>query len=170
MHMGRCRVRTPAHVESHASFSECFYQFLRLLSSIHLGMGLRDRPTWTDDIGSPLGGFVISALAGTIRHADRSIGIAQQRKGELVFLGEPGVGFDVISADAQYLHVLALILLDSITESNPLSRSPTGAGAGIEPQNDRLVSKVIQIDDGTGVVLDREPGRLVADFEHPFPS
>ena len=171
MHMGRCRVWTPAHFESHASSSECFDQFLWLLSSIHVAMGLYDHSTRTDDIGNAFGGFVITAFASTICHADRSFGIAQQRKSELVFLGEPGVGFDVISADAQYLRVLALILLDSITESNSLSRSPTGAGAGIEPQNDRLVSIVIQIDDGTCVVLDREPGRLIADFEHvPSPD
>ena len=147
---------------------QCLDQFVRLLSRIHLGMGLHDRSARIDHIGDTIGGFGVTAVAGAIGDADRAFDIAQQRIGELVLLSEPGVGFDVVGADAEYLHILALIFLDSITESNPLSRSPTGTGAGVKPENDCFVRVVVQVDDGTCVVLNREPGRLVADIEHPL--
>ena len=147
---------------------QCFDQLLRLLSRVHIGMGLQDGSSRAYHVGDAFGGFGVTAVAGAVGDADRALGIAQQRIGELVLLREPGIGLDIVSADAENLHVLAIVFLDSVTESNPLCRSPTGTGARVEPENDCLIRVVVEIDDGAGVVDYCETRRLVADIEHPL--
>jgi hypothetical protein len=69
----------------------------------------------------------------TIRQADPAIGIAQQRKRKFVLLGEGGVLFDIVEADAQDLDIILFEIADLIAEPATLSSSSGSICLRIEP-------------------------------------
>lgn len=111
---------------------------LRILTRIHLSDGVGDIPVSADDIRNPLGCSIFLRTASAVGDADFPLGITQQRIRKRFIVREFLVRSNIISAAAEYLNVVALKLLDSITEPLALSRSATRTGARIKPQHDSL--------------------------------
>jgi hypothetical protein len=111
---------------------------LRILSRIRLSDSVGNVPVSADDIRNPLGCTIFFGAASPVGDADFPLSIAQQRIRKRLIVREFLVCCDIISAAAEYLNVLTLKLLDSITESLALSRSATRTGARIKPQHDSL--------------------------------
>jgi hypothetical protein len=78
----------------------------------------------------------LTVSAGPIRHPHTSVGVAQQRKWEVVLLGKVGILFDIIEADAEYLNIVLIKVADLVAEPATLDRSARGVGLGIKPEYD----------------------------------
>lgn len=92
-----------------------------------------------DDVGNPLCATSASRLGRTVGKPYRAIEIGEEFEGKTVLLGEVFVLCDGIKADAENDCTEVGELLDSITESTSLKRSPAGIGLRIEPKDDLLV-------------------------------
>ena len=64
-------------------------------------MRLRDLPVLVDDVRDPFRVLVLRGARCAVRESDLSIGVAQQREGEVELLGELRVCGDVIETDAE---------------------------------------------------------------------
>ena len=131
-------------------------QLLRMFSSIHLVVDLGDQTVRSDHVGMAVSRLIRRAAAGSVRRADRTFGIAQQRVRKILIFGELGVGFLGVRADAENLDVLRFILLDSITESDAFGRSPTSAGARVKPEYHGFTGVVAETHFPPRVVLNRK--------------
>ena len=137
-----------------------------MFSSIHCFMRLCNRPIGANYISNAFGRRVGGVLASAVSQANLALGIAEQWIGKLLLLGELGVGFYVVGAGTEDLHVFVFVTLDSITESDAFSRSPTGAGAWIKPEDHSLAVVITQTYSFARVVLHRKLGRCVPNLQH----
>jgi hypothetical protein len=94
------------------------------------------------------------------------IGIAQQRKIELVLFLEPGQGFYGIATGAQNRHIQLVELLLCVTKLGRFDRSTRGVRLRKEKEEYALAAKVGKRDVLVVVGLYTEVGSLVAWFEH----
>jgi len=92
------------------------------------------------------------------------VGVAEQSKWEVEFLGKGAVLFDGVKADAEDFGVLVSVLLDSITESNAFSGSARGVGFRVKPQHDCPASVIAQAYVFARVRFDGKIRRLVSDI------
>jgi hypothetical protein len=77
------------------------------------------------------GGFV---RAGAIGHPDRPVGIAEQRKREIEFFSEGGVGLNVVETHAENYDVGFLEGFILVAEPATFDSSTRRVSFGIEPQ------------------------------------
>jgi len=75
-------------------------------------MCLGDAAVLVDDVGDPLRVFVFRRVGGAVGDTDLAVGVTQQREGEAEFLGEAGVGVDVVETGAEDGGVLRFVLVD----------------------------------------------------------
>ena len=92
------------------------------------------------------------------------IGVAEQSKWEVEFLGKGAVLFDRVKADAEDFGVFVGVLLDSVTESNAFGRSAGRVGFRVKPQHDPAARVIAQADVFARVGFDRKIRRLVSDI------
>jgi hypothetical protein len=112
------------HVSQHLS---------RMVARIHLVIDPREVAVLVDEKAhtARMTGLIVGTC--TIRQADPAIGIAQQRKRKFVLLGEGGVLFDIVEADAQDLDIILFEIADLIAEPATLSSSSGSICLRIEP-------------------------------------
>jgi hypothetical protein len=129
-------------------------------------MRLGDDAVFIDDVGDAARVFVLLAVARAVSQADLPLRVADQRKGEVEFLGEALILLGRVEADADDLRVLFLVLADEVPEPGTLDGSARGVGLRIEPEDDPLAAQVAQAD-GVALVIDGiKVGRLVSRFQH----
>jgi hypothetical protein len=107
-------------------------------------MRLGDTAIFVDDIGDPLCVLVGRRRSGAVGQADLAVGVAEQGEGETEFLGETGVGFDVVETRAEDGGVLCFVLVDEVPEPGTLGRSAGCVGLRIEPQHDLAAAQIMQ--------------------------
>jgi hypothetical protein len=129
-------------------------------------MRLGDLAVFVDHVGDAAGVFVFRRFGGAVGEADLSIGVAEEREGEVVFLGEGGVGFFVIEADAEDLGVLRFVLLGEVPEPGTFTRSTGGVGFRIEPEHDLLAAQIAEAHAVAVMIGDVEVGSGIAGLEH----
>ena len=126
-------------------------------------MRLGDAAVLVDDVGDPLRVFVFRRVGCTVGDTDLAVGVTQQREGEAEFLGEAGVGVDVVETGAEDGGVLRFVLVDEVPEPGTLGRSARCVGLRIEPQHHAAAFEVGETDLLPVVILDGECGRGRAD-------
>jgi hypothetical protein len=129
-------------------------------------MRLRDLPFLVDDVRDAARVLVLPRLGGAIRHADRAVGVAEEREGEVVLFREAPVGLLVVEADAEDAGVLLLVLADEVPEPGTFPRSTGCVGLRVEPEHDLLAAKVAEADVVPLVIAYVEVGCLLAGLEH----
>lgn len=129
-------------------------------------MRLGDLAVLVDHIRDTARVFVFRRFRSAVREADLAIGVAQQREREVVFLGERGVGFFVIEADAENLGVLRFVLLREVPEPGTFPRSTGSVGFRIEPEHDLLAAQIAETHAIAVMVGDVEVGSGIAGLEH----
>lgn len=102
---------------------QCLELLPRVRLGIHLSMDLGDAALLVDEVGDAAGVFVAWTAGGAVGQADFPVGVTEQRKGEVVLLGEAGVVFYGVEADAEDLRVLRFVLLGQVPEPGTLGRS-----------------------------------------------
>ena len=105
-------------------------------------------------------------VGGAIGDADGLVGVAEQIVGEIELLLEGFVRLGGIETDAENDSVLALELLDSITESVAFNRSARCIGFRIPPQHNGFSPILIQGDGLTILGLHGEDRCRVSCIEH----
>src|SRR5437899_1710183 len=95
---------------------ELLQRLLRMLRRLDLAVRALDATVGADEIGDARRRIDAGVGRRAVRDSDLLVGVAQQRKVEIVFLGELPVRFDGIEADAVDLNIVLLELLGSITE------------------------------------------------------
>lgn len=137
-----------------------------MFPSIHRLVRLGNGPIGSNHISNAFGRCVGGVLASAVGQANFALGVAEQRIGKLLLLGKLSVGLYVVGAGAEDLYVFVFVTLDSITESDAFSRSPTGAGARVKPEDHGLAVVITQTHRFARVVLHRKPGRCVSNLQH----
>jgi hypothetical protein len=94
------------------------------------------------------------------------IGVAEQRKIELLFSFEGGLSFDGISAHAEDGHTEFVEFFLCVTKLGRFDGSTRSVGFGVEKKEDRLALEVFQRDFFAFVGWETEVGGSVADFQH----
>jgi hypothetical protein len=117
-------------------------------------------------ISYALGILRLRRVACAISQPDLSFRIAKQLEREIELFRKRPVRFFVVKADAKYLGVFIVVLLDSVTESNAFGCSAGGIGFRIEPKYDRAPFEVAQAHVFASVRLHVEIRRLVSYFKH----
>jgi len=133
-------------------------------------MRLGDAAVLVDDVGDPLRVFVFRRVGGTVSDTDLAVGVTQQRKGEAEFLGEAGVGVDVVEAGAEDGGVLRFVLLDEVPEPGTLGRSARCIGLRIEPQDDLAAAQIVQRYLAAVMIQHFEIRSFVTNLEHASSS
>jgi hypothetical protein len=82
------------------------------------------------------------------------VGVAEEREGEVVLLGELLVLFLTVETDAEDLRVLRLVLGLEVPEPGTFPRSTGCVGLRIEPEHHLLAAQIAQTN-GVAVVIDR---------------
>ena len=116
-----------------------------MAARVHRCVSLRDRAIRIDDVGDAPG-CTIGAVSSAVGYTDAAIGVAKQQIRKIVSGGEGGVLLDTVGADTKNLNVFRFVVLDSITESLALSRSARRVGLRIEPEDDRPVGIIAELD------------------------
>ena len=129
-------------------------------------MRLGDLPVLVDHVGDAAGVFVFRRVGRAVRDADRFLGVAEEREGEVELLGEAAVLFDAVEADADDLRVLRLVFDVEVPEPGTLTRSTGGVGLRIEPEDDFLAAEVGELHAVALVIENVEVGSGVAWVEH----
>jgi hypothetical protein len=107
-------------------------------------VGLSDPPLLIDDIGNPPGVFIARTARGTIRQADRLIGVAEKGKLEVELLGEAGVVRDAVEADAEDLDILCFVIVGEVPEPGTFGSSARCIRLGEKPENHFLAAEVAE--------------------------
>jgi hypothetical protein len=92
------------------------------------------------------------------------IGIAEQRKGKLILLGELGILFDVVEADAEDLDIIPFKIANLIAEPATLDRSAGSVGLRIEPENNLAAAQFRERDTFALMSREREVRRRFANL------
>jgi hypothetical protein len=133
-------------------------------------MRLGDLPLLVDDIRDPFRVLVLRRLGRAVRDPDLAIGVAQQREGEVVLLGELRVRGDVIETDAEDRSVLRLVLGDEVPEPGTLGRSAGCVGLRIKPEHDLAPAQIVQRNLAAAMIGHLEVRSLVANVQHASSS
>ena len=129
-------------------------------------MGLRDLSVFVDHVGDAAGVLVFVRVAGAVGEADLMVGVAEERKREVVLLGEALVFFLRVEADAEDLSVFRFVLGLEVPEPGTFARSTGCVGFWIKPEHDFFAAQVAQAD-GVAVVVDSlEVRSRIAGLQH----
>ena len=115
---------------------------LRIRARIDFRMHLRDPSFFVDEVRDPACVLVFWRLGRAVRQSDLVVGVAQQRKIELLFLREFSVRFDAVEAGAEDLGVFRGVIGGEVSEPETFGRSARCVGLRKEPQDDFLSAKV----------------------------
>lgn len=129
-------------------------------------MHLRDLPLLVDDVRDALRVFVFRAARRAVRDPDLAVGVAQQRKREIVLFRELCVVGDRVEADAEELDVLVVVLVGEVPEPGTFCRSPGCVGLRIKPEHDLFAAEVAELRAFSVMVGHFEIRGVVADFQH----
>jgi hypothetical protein len=127
---------------------------------------LGDAALLVDDVGDPLRVFVFRRVGGTVGDTDLAVGVTQQREGEVEFLGEAGVGGDIVETGAEDGGVLRFVLVDEVPEPGTLGRSARCVGLRIEPQHDLPAAQIVQRNLVAVMIQHFEIRSFVSNLEH----
>ena len=139
-----------------------------MFPGIHLVVDLGDQTIRAYDVGMTTRRLVGGAGTRPVGRAHSPFRVAQQRIREFLILGKLGVCCHTVGTYSENLRVPCFIFLDSITESDAFSRSPTGAGTRIKPENHGFASVVAETHLASRVVHHRKFGRFVTYLDHRF--
>jgi hypothetical protein len=81
-------------------------------------------------------------VCGAVSHAYPAIRIAQKAEREVELLRERAVFGLRVKAHPEHFRSFFLVLLDSVTESNPFSRSAGRVRLGVEPEHDLAAAQI----------------------------
>jgi len=143
---------------------------LRIVSWVHLRMGLGDAAFLVDEVGDPFRVFVFRRVGGAVGDTDLAVGVTQQGEGEFVFLSEAGVGVDVVETGAEDGGVLRFVLVDEVPEPGTLGRSARCVGLRIEPQHDLASAQIVQRNLAAVMIQHFEIRGFVSNLEHASSS
>ena len=129
-------------------------------------MHLGDASLLVDHVGDPLRGLVRRRCGGAVGQADLSVGVAEKWEGEAEFLGEMGVGFDVVETGPEDGGVLRFVLIDEVPEPGTLGRSARCVGLRIEPQHDLAAAQIMQGNGLPVMILHFKIRSFVANLQH----
>ena len=129
-------------------------------------MDLRDASLLIDHVCDASRILIFRAVGRAVRQSDLVIGIAQQRKIELLLVGEFLIRFDAVEAGAEDLRVFGGVFSGEVPEPETFGRSARCVGLWKEPEDDFLSAKVAELDAAAGVIARLELGSSVADFQH----
>ncbi len=129
-------------------------------------MRLRDLAVLVDHVCDAARVFVGRRFGGAVGHSDFSIGVAEEGEVEVELLGERGVVFFVVEADAEDRGVLGGVLFGEVAEPATFFRSTGGVGFRIKPEDDFLAAQVAEADGVAVVIFDFEVGSGIAGLEH----
>jgi hypothetical protein len=133
-------------------------------------MRLRDVPVLVDDVRDPFRVLVLRRISSAVCQSDLPIRIAQQRKREVILLGELRVRGRVIEADAEHRGVLRFILRAEVPEPGTLGGSPRCIGLRIKPKHDLASAQISQRDRAPAMIAHLKIRSLVANLEHASSS
>ena len=136
---------------------------------VHFRVSLQDLSIGSDYIGNALCAFVFRTFTSAIRQTNLPFRIAQKGIRKVVVLGKLCIGRHIIRTDTENLNAFFFVSLDSITESDPFRRSPTRAGARVEPQNDRFASVIAEATNLSRVRLNFEFRGGFSNLQHQRP-
>jgi hypothetical protein len=137
-----------------------------VLPGIHLRVCPRDLALLVDQIADAIGVAGFRIIAGAIRDADLTVGVAQQREGKVEFLGEGGIVLNRVEAGAQNDGVEGVEIGLLIAEPATFNRSTRGIGFRVEPEQHLLAAQVRQRQGRALVRLHSEVRGGVSDLEH----
>lgn len=125
---------------------------------------LLDRAIAPDHVGHALGIFKAVHFPGyIISIGDRPIGVSQQRKRQIEFVGKGLVRGFVIHAHAKYGDALVEVLLVVVAETASFLGAAGGIILGIEVQDNGFARVICELDRIAVGVFDGEIGGLSAD-------
>lgn len=139
-------------------------QFLRVFAGVHLSVDLQDFALFIDNIGDAFGIPGIRRLAGAVFHADVTCRVAQKRVREAELLCKCRVFFHCVKADPEYLHILLVVILDSVAEPATFGGSTGCVRFGVKPEDHFLAPIVRKIDIFSGVIFNFELRGAVTDI------
>lgn len=133
-------------------------------------MRLRDLSVLVDDVSDPFRVLVLRGGRCAVRESDLAVGVAQQREGEVVLLGELRVRVDVIETDAEDCGVLRLVIVDEVPEPGTLRRSARCVGLRIKPEHDLAPAQIVERDIVAAMIGYLKVRGLVANVQHASSS
>jgi hypothetical protein len=134
-------------------------------------VGLRDLSFLIDHVRDAARVLVIVGITGAVGEADLVLGVAEQREGEVVFLGEAFVGGLIVEAGSEDLGVFRFVLRLEVPEPGTLARSTGGVGLRVKPEDDFAPAKIAETDAIAVVIDDIKVGCFLSRLQHGrFPS
>ena len=137
-----------------------------MLCRLDLFVDGADDALWVDHDRDALGVAGVVVVGSAARHAERLVGVAQQRVWEAALLAERAVVCDRVERDAADDCALGVELGLQITEALALDGSTRGVGFWVEPEHQRLAGEVAQRARVALVVLHHEVGCRGACLKH----
>jgi hypothetical protein len=138
-------------------------------ASVDLFVPLLDLAVAVDDDADP-GGALLGVDVGAVGRPDRSVGVGEEREGEVELLGEFLVVGRAVEGRPENDGVLAVVVGFEVAEPATLGRSARGVRLRVEPEDDRLALEVGQLHRVAVVIAPGEIGRLVAWLQHAHSS
>jgi hypothetical protein len=145
---------------------QAFQLHPRIARRVHFCVGLGHFSFFVDHVGDASGVFIFRRIGGAVGESDLSFGVAEEREGEVVFLGEAAVFFGGIEADAEDFRVLFLVLAVEVPEPGTFPRSAGCVGLRIEPEHDFLSAQLTEPDSVAVVVGHIEIRGLLPNVDH----
>jgi hypothetical protein len=129
-------------------------------------MRLRNLAVFVDHVRDAARVFIRWRFRGAVGESDFSIGVAEEWKVEVEFLGERGVVSFAVEADPENRRVLLVVLFREVPEPGTFFRSTGCVGLWIEPEDDFAAAQVAEADGVAMVIFDFEVGSGIAGLEH----
>ncbi len=104
-----------------------------MISRVHLIVNARDASLLIDKEADPVGPLCVRIGACAVSDRHFAVGVAEQRKFEIILAGERRVGFDAVEARAENLDIVFVEIALLVAEPAAFDGSARGVGHGIEP-------------------------------------
>jgi predicted O-methyltransferase YrrM len=127
---------------------------------------LGDLSFFVDHVGDAAGVFVFIGIARAVGQADRALGVAEQREGEVELFGEALVVGRLVEADAEDAGVFLAVLFDEVPEPGTFPRSAGCIGFRVKPEHYFLAAQILKADVIAFVIDDVEIRSLLTGLEH----
>lgn len=129
-------------------------------------MHLRDASLLVNHVRDAPRVLIFGRLGCAVGEPNLVVGIAEQRKVELLLLREFLIRFHAVEAGAEDLGVFFGVVGGEISEPETFCGSARCVGLWEEPEDDFFSSKVAELDATSGVIRRLELGSSVTDFQH----
>jgi hypothetical protein len=133
-------------------------------------MDLRDASLLINQVRDAAGVLILGRVRRAVRQADLVVGVAKQRKVELLFFREFLIGFYAVEAGADDLRVLRGVVAGEVPEPETFCGSARCVGLGKEPQDDFLSAKVAELDAAAEMIGRFEVRSGITDLQHGWTS